>query len=284
MKIIAGYMGLITLVFNLLSCQGSNSSFKPGILSKAGYYIQNDKVYYYGGFGNATVTALENAVAAQFETLEKRFPEQPFAHLYATDGNHVYFEGKLINGADGKTFQVFGYGWAKDSQHVFAFHSILSDDPVHFVNVNGGLFKDRKHVYDGYRIVSDDPAHLTYLGSTNLRSYHADGRGVFTGSIRIDPADAETFKPLMHNYSMDAKAVFLIDEGMPLMLEGADPATFKVLSRYYAKDEKNVFWRNYKLPDADPSTFQITSEEHHEGRDQWRRYLQYAVIGSDSTK
>src|SRR5688572_15762429 len=103
MKIIAGYMGLITLLFNLFSCQGSSSSFKPGILSKAGYYIQNGKVYYYGGFGNATVIALENAVAAQFETLEKRFPEQPFAHLYATDGNQVYFEGKLINGADGKT-------------------------------------------------------------------------------------------------------------------------------------------------------------------------------------
>ncbi len=277
-------MSLITLLFNLLSCQGSNTSFKPGILSKAGYYIQNDKVYYYGGFGNATVTALENAAAAQFETLEMRFPEQPFAHLYATDGKQVYFEGKLIKGADPKTFSVLGYGLGKDSVHVFAFHSILSDDPAHYVDAKGGLFKDSKHVYDHDRIVSDDPGSLVYIGSSNLRSYHADSKGVFSGSIRINEADASTFKPLLHNYSMDSKTVFLIDEGLPVKLENADPATLKVLSPYYAKDEKHVFWRSHILPGADPASFKITSEEHHQSQDKWRSYRQYFVVGSDSTK
>ncbi len=271
-------MGFITCILNLFSCQGSNSSFKPDILSKAGYYIQNDKVYYYGGFGNATVTALEHVVANQFETLDKRFPKVEFAHLYATDGTRVYFEGKLIKGADGKSFQVFGYGLGKDTSHVFAFHSILSDDPAHFIHVNGGLFKDSKHVYVGDRIVSDDPGHLTYLGSTNLRSYHADGKGVFSGSIRIDAADAKTFKPLAHNYSMDFETVFLIDEGVLKTLEGADPTTFEVLSSYYAKDAHHVFWRYHQLPAADPASFEIISEEHHKSRDSRRVYEREKVI------
>ena len=202
-------MGLLGFFLSLFSCSDSKSGFKPGILTPSGYYVKNGKAYWYGGFGNAELIELASANAETFAPLSKKFPNVEFASSYGSDGKIVYIHGRRIKDADGQSFEILGYGLAKDAHNIYSWYSILSDDAEHYVDAKGGLNKDSKHVYSGDRIVSDDPDNLKFIGTVDNRSYHSDSRGVLSGEIRMDSADVATFKPLAHGYSVDKLQVFL---------------------------------------------------------------------------
>ncbi|WP_169719994.1 DKNYY domain-containing protein [Dyadobacter alkalitolerans] len=248
------------------------------MLTASGYYVKNGKAYWYGGFSNAELIELTSANAATFASLSKKYPNVEFASSYASDGKNVYFNGGRIKDADGKTFEVLGFGWGKDARNVYSWHSIISDDAAHYVAVQGGLWKDSMHVFSGDRIVSDDPESLKFIGTVDHRSYHSDSRGILAGEIRIDSVDAATFKPLGHGYSVDKSKVFLIETTKVEIVEDANAQTFQVLSEFYTKDASRVFWRGEKLPDVNPDAFKIISEEHHCSCDDKRVYYKHKII------
>lgn len=213
-----------------------------------------------------------------FAPLSKKYPNVEFASSYASDGKNVYFNGGLIKDADGQTFEVLGFGRGKDARNVYSWYSIISDDAPHYEKVQGGLWKDSKHVFNDDRIVSDDPESLKFIGTVDHRSYHSDSKGILAGEIRIDSADATTFKPLSHGYSADKSKVFLIETTKVEIIEEADARTFQVLSEFYTKDASRVFWRGEKLTDANPGAFKIISEEHHCSCDDKHVYHQNKII------
>jgi hypothetical protein len=271
-------MGLTTLLLNLFSCSDSRSGFKPGVFTERGYYVKNRKVYFYGGFSNASLIELKEANAEKFQVFNQRFPTQEFALEYAGDDKLVYYLGQLIPGADSPSFEILEYGLGKDKDHVYAQCSSISNDPENFQKTVGGLFKDRSHVYYRDRIVSDDPQNLKYLGKYGHIHYYSDSKGIIANDIRIDSVHIETFKPIAFGYAVDKSNVFLIEDSKIEVLREADAASLTVVSPFYVKDKASVFWRGKKLQGADPTTFRILSEEHHCSFDHNAGYYRDLII------
>lgn len=278
-------MSLLGILSSIFSCSDSKSGFKPGTLTSRGYYVKNGKAYFYGGFSNASLSELIEADASKFEVFDQRFPGNEYAAEYAGDRKVVYFAGRLIKGADSKTFQVLEYGLAKDINSVYHLHSILSNDPANFTKIEGGFYKDSKHVYLGDHIVSDDPENLKYLGQHGYIEYFRDSKGIIANDIRIDSADVSSFVPLSHGYSKDKSQVFLLSDSRLEKVENADSQSFQVLSGYYTKDFAKVFWRGKELRNANPTTFKIISEEFHCSCDNRQIYFRDKIIpGADPGK
>lgn len=278
-------MSLLGILSGIFSCSDGKSGFKPGSFASRGYYVTNGKAYFYGGFSNASLIELTEADAAKFEVFTERFSGNEHAAEYAGDDKVVYFEGRLIKSADSRTFQVLGYGLAKDRNSVYHLHSILSNDPANFTKIEGGFYKDSKHVYRGDRMVSDDPDNLKYLGQHGYMEYFRDSKGIIANDFRIDSVDVNSFVPLSHGYSKDRSQVFLIIDSQLGKIENVDAESFQVLSGYYTKDLARVFWRGKELRNADPNTFKIISEEFHCSCDNRQIYFRDKIIpGADPGK
>ncbi|MCE7064775.1 DKNYY domain-containing protein [Dyadobacter sp. CY326] len=271
-------MGLLGILANLFYCADNKSGFKPGVLTARGYYVENGKAYFYGGFSNASVIELKEANAEKFEAFDKRFPGNVNASEYAGDDKVVYYLGSLLKDADSETFEVLDFGLGKDANHVYSRHNVISDDAAHFVKIDGGLFKDSQHVYSGDQIVSDDPNNIKYLGEFGYIKYFSDSKGILANKIRIDSVDVQSFKPLEHGYAIDHSQVFIIQDARLEKVENAHTPSFEVISRFYSKDASSVFWRGDKLPGANPATFKIISEEHHCSCDDKKVYHQNKVV------
>lgn len=266
-------MGLLTFLTNIFSsCSDGKSTFKPGLLAPSGYYVHNDKVYYYGGFNNASIKELPGADAKSFTVLNEISPDREFASLFARDDTQVYYSGEVLENVDPQTFEVLGSELGKDKDRVFSRTSVLSEDPENFVALKDGFYKDSKAVFRNDRIVSNDPMHFNFLKTEDGITYCSDSKGIIANNIRIDSADVSTFKALRYGYSVDKKHVYLIEDATLRMLTGIDPSTFRVLSLYYSADANRVFWRGKELPKTDPSTFKIINEEVHCTHDAERAY------------
>ncbi|MCE7060365.1 DKNYY domain-containing protein [Dyadobacter sp. CY343] len=278
-------VSLFGILSGIFSCSDRKSAFKPGVLTSRGYYVHAGKAYFYGGFSNASLVELTEADATEFKVFGQRFPGNECAAEYAGDNKVVYFAGRLINGADSKTFEVLDYGLGKDVNSVFYRHSVLSDDPANFVKIEGGFYRDSRHVYRGGYIVSDDPVNLKYLGQHGYIEYFSDSKGIIANDIRIDSVDVNSFVPLAHGYSKDKSHVFVIREARLEKVTNADAGSFQVVSKYFTKDSSNVFWRGTEMQEADPQTFKIISEEFHCSCDDRQVYFRNKKIpGADPGK
>lgn len=265
-------MGLLSGVFNFLfSC----SDGKPGMLSKTGYHIADDKVYYFGGINSGPAKELNGANPKSFESLDKEgFPEG----TYAKDKQKVYFEGKIIAEANASSFVRLRRYFSRDQYHVFYLNQTVSDDPDHFEFIDEDVQKDRKHVFYADKIISDDPATFKLIGKSGGLSYYKDASGVLANYTRIPNADAGSFQVLDHGYSLDKSNVYLMESTQLQEVELADPASFKVLNAFYTSDSRQVYWRGKPLPDSDPATFTILNEESHCSHDKKQAYHWDVVI------
>lgn len=276
-------MGMLAFLTNFFSsCSDTRSAFKPGFLAASGYYVRHDKVYYYGGFNNASVKELVGANAKSFEVLNEVVSDRESPSMFARDDKHIYYSGELLRGADSQTFTVLGSELGKDKNHVFSRTSVLSNDPRNFVELREGFYKDTKTVFMGDRIISDDPGNFSFLEIMDGVTYWSDSKGIIANDIRFDSADVVTFSILMYGYSLDKNRVYLIEESSLKVLADIDPKSFKVLSRYYTSDAKNVYWRGKVLPQSNPETFEILSEELHCSHDGEHAYHWNNIIpGAD---
>jgi len=284
-KIIFG-MGILTFLTNFFaSCSDTRSAFKPGFLAASGYYVRHGKVYYYGGFNNASVKELLGANATSFEVLNEISQGQKSTSLFARDDKRVYYAGELLRNADAQTFKVLGSELGKDNNHVFSRTSVLSNDPENFVELREGFYKDSKTVFMGDRIISDDPKNFSFLEIMDGITYWSDSKGIIANDIRIDSADFHTFWILRYGYSVDKDHVYLIEDASLKILTEIDPKTFRVLSQYYTMDENRVYWRGKVLPHSNPDSFKILNEEVHCSHDGERAYHWNNIIpNADPTK
>lgn len=99
--------------------------------------------------------------------------------LYAKDNDHVYLEGRMIEGADPATFELLGdvsnrpgFRYGKDAKHVFlAWYRINGADPQSFKILRAPYAKDDHTVYCGTVPVDvADVAHFRVIRQVVLRT------------------------------------------------------------------------------------------------------------------
>jgi hypothetical protein len=234
----------------------------------AGYHVREDKVYYLTAFpGKASEIA--GADAASFKA---------FDTTYAKDNFNAYFDGSPISGADATTFDVLDReGFAKDRNHVYQLDRPISDDPVHFELLDGGLSKDSSAVYwtDG-DVLSDDPAHFAIVSNTDHYLFTKDSRTVHVNGNPIADADPATFRVLHEAYAQDATHVFYFSD--PIV--GADAGSFRALEGPYASDIRSVYWMGKVIDGADPITFRVLNAPFECSADAGRAYYRQTVIAN----
>jgi DKNYY family len=195
-----------------------------------------------------------------FLLAQKAKPERP---NYTNDGQNVSFRGKIVQGADPKTFTLLGDEFAvygKDSMHVYVGGKMIPDaNPVTFTVISDHVVfyaKDSAHVFAGsVALAGADPKTFTLI-STSYKPYGKDATHVYLQEKTIPGADPATFTLIgIRDYAKDSKHVFM---GL-LDLPNADPATFVVLQGGFAKDARQVYFGAFLFADADSQSFSITA-------------------------
>jgi len=133
---------------------------------------------------------------ATFELLE---------HDFQRDRESGYYMRRAIPGSVGSSFVVLDAGYARDASSVYFSHYRAQDPallnttvrvtgalPVSFVAKGGGYAVDAKHVYHNGARIAEDAAGFEVLDMTYART----GTTVFHDGVRVEGADATTFKTL----------------------------------------------------------------------------------------
>ena len=224
---------IIWFFSKFIGCSFKKGVFNPGMITPMGYHVRDHRVYYYGGLMNAYTVELEGVDAASFEKVVQKAasPETVLSSSYARDKRQVYYNGKVLPGADPATFEVTGFARSKDKNHVYDYLRAFSDDPEHYRHFKDELYIDQDHIYWGTVVLSDEPQNLRFTVSADTSSltYYADSKGVFASNgMRMPDVDVETFKPLPGMYCADKNHVYQFDYLELKIVKGADPANFKI--------------------------------------------------------
>jgi hypothetical protein len=240
------------------------------LFDAAGYHVRGDKVFYLAAFPG-TASEIAGANPASFRA---------FDTTYAKDKSSAYFDGHPISGADATTFDVLDRGgFAKDRNHAYQLDRPISDDPVHFELLDGGLSKDSANVYwtDG-GVLSDDPVHFAIVANNDHYLFTKDTRTVHVNGKPIADADPATFRVLQGAYAQDARHVFYFSD--PIV--NADAVSFHPLDGPYASDLHRVYWTDTPIDGADPATFRVLNAAFECSADAERAYYrQSAISGED---
>lgn len=188
----------------------------------------------------------------------------------------VFYQDKLIEGADPHTFNLVAGMYYKDKKSVFSlacsneeFYSCVKKievaDPETFEVIGAALARDKNKVFlSGQEIPGLDPHTLglvvVTLGPSRTVEFLKDSSSVYSivASIhKLPGADPNTFKVISMEYSKDKNHVYM-SWGDSIL--GADPATFELLSYEnklpaYAKDSKSVYYFGKQIKGADAGSF-----------------------------
>lgn len=130
---------------------------------------------------------------------------------FSKDNYNVYLKGKVISGADPKTFKV------KDN--IYPYINYYSEDKdyiyINYEKINGIDRESFEIIYNGYS---------------------KDNKNVFYYSRKIDTANPNDFIILKNGYSRSVNMIFFEDKKM----ENVDIESFKVLDGY-SVDNNNIY-------------------------------------------
>jgi hypothetical protein len=238
------------------------------LFDAAGYHVRGDTVYYLAAFpGQASqITGADPGSFKAFDT------------TYAKDKSNAYFDGRAIPGADAATFDVLDRGgFAKDRNHIYQLDRPISDDPVHFQLLDGGLSKDGAAVYwtDG-DVLSNDPSHFAIVSNNDHYLFTKDSRTVHVNGNTIPNADPATFRVLQGAYAQDARNIYYFTDP----IAGVDPAAFRPLDGPYATDAHRVYWMGKVIDGADPATFHVLNAAFECSADAQRAYYRQTAIAA----
>jgi DKNYY family protein len=158
-----------------------------------------------------------------------------------TESIHVRDAYAIAELEDVAALRSLGAGYAADSRRVlFAGYTVAGPDPHTARSVGGGYLVDARgawyfelatesrklpdFVASGGPLAGADPRTLS-----RDRGYALDDRTVYWGCVRVDGADAATFRALDTRHGAHASAVYF--ESQPIA--DADPTTFRVLGGDY---------------------------------------------------
>lgn len=145
-----------------------------------------------------------------------------FDNPFAKDRNHVYYRGKIMEGADPATFKPKNIFYSTDQNSIFYEHRFLS--------------------------------HASPASLRILKNYYAlDSDSVYWRGLAIAGANPEAFKALGKSYARDDRRGYL--DGRPFEVE--NPAGFRVIDFLWGYDGRGYYFRGVKVEGADYATFEI---------------------------
>ena len=226
------------------------------------FYLKDKNGVYVSNHDNACGTFNVSKLSADANTFAVLIGNDGQANTqYAKDKNSVFYQGKVIEGADPGSFQILsGYGVVVADYNSYA--------------------KDKNHLYYQGAIFSGvDPSTFTRIGSTNFMKTQ---NAVYANTDTIIPgADPQSFvviaNGLNDGYAKDSYSVwhFAVLGSGPKKIPGADPATFVVLDDLYSKDKNNVYKSGEIVSGADPNTFAISYDVNTSEFDPHDQYEHY---------
>lgn len=228
---------------------------------KLGYEVRGREVYYLQMVPGKVIPG----IWAFEDKIESRVPEadaKTFQILknssYAKDAKQVFYQGKLIPGAEAATFQWVSSDYAKDQRRVYAQGSAIAGaDPGSFKMLwKDDVWQDKRDWY-----VKGQPVHIRDMASLKL----------VVNLSQVNYRDGNLWAYDKYNYYAGRSSSI---EGIPI----AHPATFQVMKNdsNYAKDQKYVYYLNDRVDGADPRTFQALG--HRYGKDAKRAYYEGSVF------
>jgi len=189
-----------------------------------------------------------------FVSLKVDADPQTFEDLgegYGRDAQHVFIEGKLVEGADGATFKYLGELYGVDANHVWHYDTIMSTaDPKSF----------RVHNYH----LTEDTADFYWCG----RAVHVVDKLSFVTLGDNDAYDTRWAKDKYNAYCMGYAPVPLADNESFHTIKGA-----RWMSGDYAADKYRVYFQGHIVEGADPQTFREV--DYQVGQDKDRVYYEW---------
>ena len=167
------------------------------------------------------------------------------SYSYSKRNGQVYYDGKVIYGADSHSFRDLGYGYGKDRNHVYRYGTILEYvDPSSF-RVDRRFSADNRPSSgrpDGGHHYCERPG------------YYVSTFDVFYNGEKVPGAASSSFVILKEGYAKDAFNVYWMGKKIP----GASTSSFVCLGNGYAKDAFDAFWEGSKINGASVSSFKVT--------------------------
>lgn len=167
------------------------------------------------------------------------------SYSYSKRNGQVYYDGKVIHGADSHSFRDLGYGYGKDINHVYRYGTILEYvDPSSF-RVDRRFSADNRPSSgrpDGGHHYCERPG------------YYVSTFDVFYDGEKVPGAASSSFVILKEGYAKDAFNVYWMGKKIP----GASTSSFVCLGNGYAKDAFDAFWEGSKINGASVSSFKVT--------------------------
>lgn len=167
------------------------------------------------------------------------------SYSYSKRNGQVYYDGKVIYGADSHSFRDLGYGYGKDRNHVYRYGTILEYvDPSSF-RVDRRFSADNRPSSgrpDGGHHYCERPG------------YYVSTFDVFYDGEKVPGAASSSFVILKEGYAKDAFNVYWMGKKIP----GASTSSFVCLGNGYAKDAFDAYWEGSKINGASVSSFKVT--------------------------
>lgn len=167
------------------------------------------------------------------------------SYSYSKRNGQVYYDGKVIHGANSHSFRDLGYGYGKDRNHVYRYGTILEYvDPSSF-RVDRRFSADNRPSSgrpDGGHHYCERPG------------YYVSTFDVFYDGEKVPGAASSSFVILKEGYAKDAFNVYWMGKKIP----GASTSSFVCLGNGYAKDAFDAFWEGSKINGASVSSFKVT--------------------------
>jgi hypothetical protein len=279
------FAAIVICLFVLQAC--NNNSIQPEIepveeklintrgidedvpyLSGDQYFLEDNKVIW--KLPSNIIPYRENIVEeADQKTFEvfftgKESDDDKYETKYAKDEKHGYYEGEVIVGSHGSSFEILSYNYSKDRKFAyFIGKKIKESDGESFMVLDYIYAKDKNSAYkrgekiegsdgDTFEMIKIERFHLDH-------SYSKDKNFVYFDGERLEGADSNTFEVFRYNYSKDESNVYYLNN----LIEDVDPSTFEVINHVYAKDNKYIYNLGEKIKDSDASSFKL-NENHLE--------------------
>ena len=210
---------------------------------------------------------------------------QILGDYYSIDKGKVYYESKILKGANPKTAELIGFSLLKDDKNVYYMGEKIKDLKIkNFEKLGQNYWKNENKIY--YRDKKIENADIMSFKVLNA-NYAKDKNNVYDGNESIGRGikDPKTFEFLPNGiiygtlYGKDKYNVYYIENKMINCFDtyysiygvnGINKDKAEVLNDWFIKDDKNIYFKGEILEDADYNTFEVLP--NGDGKDKNRSY------------
>ncbi len=208
----------------------------------------------------ATLMLLALVMVAQPIWAQHEFGAKRKSYGYGVDRNAVYYEGRMMAGADARTFEYLGHGYARDRNVVYYRGEVMRGANPRTFRVVGDVEEQPTIVFPDERTPDYDrrgsadwerfPEELLPGNSLGF-GYSKTNFDVYYLGKKIG-ASSSSFQVLSFGYAKDAFSIYF--EGVEV--KGASNGSFRVLIDGYAKDAFNAYYRGREIPNCNVRNFE----------------------------